>query len=178
MTPGAGPRPSRTGISLASCHLSATLLSITLSGKHTLTHRQHIRGTLQYSSARCFIVWTHTGTYMLHTWSFLVFSTQSFPTETDFSHTVCNLRQLILKLTKLNSLDTCINASDAKNAMHGSAQAAHARVHVCFKHQTNQMCTNMLRSALKNTHCIASGPVRRGVTTQTVQVNVQVLCFY
>lgn len=34
MTPGAGPRPSRTGISPSSCHLGATPLSLTLSGKN------------------------------------------------------------------------------------------------------------------------------------------------
>lgn len=34
VTPGAGPRPSRTRISLTSCHLSATPHSLTLSGKN------------------------------------------------------------------------------------------------------------------------------------------------
>lgn len=39
VTPGAGPRPSRTRISLTSCHLSATPHSLTLSGKNARVRR-------------------------------------------------------------------------------------------------------------------------------------------
>lgn len=60
VTPGAGPRPSRTGISLASCHLSATLLSLTLSGKCTHSQRGNTRGEGYTSSTKA-----HSG-YMLY----------------------------------------------------------------------------------------------------------------
>lgn len=116
MTPGAGPRPSRTRISLTSCHLSATLLSITLSGKHTYIRKATLEGQTA-AAVRHSSLYGHTGAGTVTLTVFFGLFTRPFPAEM--------YPQMFFAVYR-NSLVTSMNASSAKKS---GVRAQTSRLH-------------------------------------------------